>query len=108
MCSEQKRGLTELPLERIAGMVHPSEMQQPRLDDLREANDQAVAILQAACPDRLPRTPMDRLGAIESSLDAMIHAAKAIQPALRDFYGSLTDEQKAHMNALTRLPWREG
>ena len=61
---------------------------------------QAVAILRAACPDVIPQTPIGRLDAIEKRLDAMIQAAKAIQPALQDFYGSLTDEQKSRFNTL--------
>jgi hypothetical protein len=102
MCSDQKPGLTDLPMERIVDVVHPSDAQQPRLDELRKANDLAIAILQSACPDRTPRTPMDRLDAVESRLNAMIRAAKAVQPALGNFYGSLTDEQKARMNLLGR------
>jgi hypothetical protein len=30
----------------------------------------------------------------------MIQAAQAIQPALQEFYGSLTDEQKSRFNML--------
>jgi hypothetical protein len=104
MCSGQMPGLTELPIERIAGVVHPSDVQRPKLDELRKANDHAVVILQAACPGRIPRTPVNRLDAIESRLDAMIRAAKTVEPALKDFYGALTDEQKARMNALGPPP----
>jgi hypothetical protein len=104
MCSGQMSGLTELPIERIAAVVHPSNAQQPKLGELRKANDRAVAILQTACPNRVPRTPVDRLDAIESRLDVMIRAAKMVKPALKDFYGALTDEQKARMNALGRPP----
>jgi LTXXQ motif family protein len=108
MCSGQMRELTELPIERIASVVHPSDAQQPKLDELRKASDHAVAILQTACPNRIPRTPVDRLDAIESRLDAMIRAAKTVQPALKDFYGALTDEQKARMKALGPPPRGDG
>jgi hypothetical protein len=108
MCSGRMPGLTELPIERIAGVVHPSDAQRLKLDELRKTNDQAVAVLQTACPGRILRTPVDRLEAIESRLHAMIRAAKTIQPALKDFYGALTDEQRARMNALGRLRQGEG
>jgi hypothetical protein len=39
---------------------------------------------------------------MERRLDALIAAAKTVQPALEDFYASLSDEQKAHFNILGR------
>ncbi len=100
ICSGQKQGLTDLPVERIEDTVRPTDGQQAKLDELGKANERAVAILQAACPDVIPQTPVGRLDAIEKRLDAMIQAARAIQPALQDFYGSLTDEQKSRFNML--------
>ena len=37
---------------------------------------------------------------MKQRLDAMLEAIKIVQPALEAFYGSLTDEQKAHFNQL--------
>jgi hypothetical protein len=99
-CPEQKPALADLPTERIADAVGPSDSQQGRLDELAKANTRAIAILQAACPDPEPRAPVGRLEAIETRLDAMTQAAKTIQPALKEFYGSLTDEQKSRFNTL--------
>jgi hypothetical protein len=99
-CSGQKPGLADLPIERIEDAVRPSNAQQAKLDQLSKANDQAIAILQAACPDSVPQTPVGRLEAIEKRLESMIQAAKAIQPALQQFYGSLSDEQRALFNTL--------
>ncbi len=99
-CSGQKPGLTDLPIERIEDAVHPSEAQAASLDRLNKANEQAVAILQAACPNAVPQTPVGRLDAIEKRLEAMIEAAKAIEPALQEFYSSLSDEQKSRFNTL--------
>jgi hypothetical protein len=103
-CAERKGGFTDLPIKRITDVVLPMETQRAKLDELKKANDLAIAILQAACPDSMPQTPVDRLEAIDGGLDAMILAAKAVQGALQEFYGSLTDEQKARMNALTQRP----
>jgi LTXXQ motif family protein len=99
-CSGKKPGLADLPIERIEDAVRPSDAQQAKLDQLSKANDQAITILQAACPDDIPQTPVGRVDAIEKRLDAMIQAARTIQPALQDFYGSLTDEQKSRFNTL--------
>jgi hypothetical protein len=99
-CSEQKRALGDLPTARIASAVGPSDSHQGRLDELAKANTRAIAILQAACADREPQTPVGRVEAIEMRLDVMIQAAKAIEPALNEFYGSLKDEQKSRFNAL--------
>jgi hypothetical protein len=99
-CSGQKSGLADLPIEQIEDVVRPSEAQAASLGRLGNANEQAIAILQAACPDDVPQTPVGRFDAVEKRLDAMIQAAKTIQPALREFYGSLTDEQKSRFNTL--------
>jgi hypothetical protein len=99
-CSAQKSGLAELPIERIEDAVRPTGSQQAGLDRLSRANDEAVAVLQAACPDGIPQTPVGRLDAIEKRLEAMIQAAKIIQPALQEFYTSLSDEQKSSFNTL--------
>jgi hypothetical protein len=99
-CSGQKPGVTDLPVERIEDAIRPSDTQKAKLDALRKANGQALAVLQAACPDSVPQTPVGRFEAIEKRLEAMIQAGKAIQPALQEFYVSLTDEQKSRFNTL--------
>ena len=99
-CSAQKSGLTELPIERIEDVVRPTGSQQPGLERLSKANDEAVAALQAACPDSIPQTPVGRLDAIEKRVEAMVQVAKVIQPALQEFYGLLSDEQKSGFNTL--------
>jgi chemotaxis protein histidine kinase CheA len=101
-CSGAKPGLIDLPIERIADAVRPFGEQQAALDRLKDATAQAVADLQAACPDTAPVTPVGRLDAMASRLDALIAAAKTVEPALESFYGSLSDEQKAQFNVLGR------
>ena len=60
----------------------------------------AVGILTNACPDDIPLTPVGRLEAMEKRLDAMVQAGKTVQPALEEFYASLSNEQKARFNTL--------
>ena len=101
-CKDPKPGLANLPIEQIQDAVHPSEAQQANLKELRDATQQAVSILQNACPEDVPTTPPGRLDAMETRLKAMIEAANTIKPSLDRFYGSLTDEQKARFNKLDR------
>ena len=105
-CSEPKPGLTNLPIEQIEESVRPSDRQRQALDKLNAATIQAVDALQAACPDVIPLTPVGRLEAMEKRLEAMLDAAETVQPALEDFYASLTNEQKARFNVLGRQAQR--
>jgi hypothetical protein len=43
---------------------------------------------------------------MEKRLTAMVQAAKTIQPALQNFYASLSNEQKARFNTLGRQAQR--
>jgi LTXXQ motif family protein len=99
-CGDPKSSLTQLPIERIETVIRPAGAQKEALDHLREATEKAVQGLQAACPDDAPLTPVGRLEAMEKRLEAMLQAAKLVQPALDEFYATLSSEQKARFNAL--------
>ena len=101
-CVNAKPGLADLPIDRIDEVVQPTGNQEDALDRLSNAAQKAVDTLQAACPDSTPLTPVGRLEAMEQRLNAMLTAAKTIQPALDDFYSSLNNEQKARFNTLDR------
>jgi hypothetical protein len=99
-CSEPKAGLANLPIERIEDAVKPTDAQEGGLKQLENATAKAVSIMQAACPEDTPITPPGRLEAMEKRLQAMIDAANTVKPALNDFYGSLSGEQKARFNRI--------
>jgi hypothetical protein len=99
-CSEPKAGLANLPIERIEDAVKPTNAQENGLKHLEKATAKAVSIMQAACPEDTPITPTGRLEAMEKRLQAMIDAANTVKPALNDFYGSLSSEQKARFNRI--------
>ncbi len=99
-CGEPKSGLTNLPIARIEAVIRPASTQKDALDRLSGATDKAVQALQAACPDSVPLTPVGRLEAMEKRLAAMLQAAKLVQPALDEFYATLSSEQKARFNGL--------
>ena len=99
-CGEPKSSLTHLPIERIETVIRPAGTQKEALDRLSEATEKAVQGLQAACPDDVPLTPVGRLEAMEKRLEAMMQAANLVQPALDEFYATLSSEQKARFNTL--------
>ena len=102
-CGASKSSLTGLPIERIDAVLRPTSAQKEALDRLSAATKKAVHELQAACPDEVPVTPVGRLQAMENRLSAMLRAANQMQPALDDFYASLTIEQKARFNTLQQV-----
>jgi hypothetical protein len=101
-CAGAKAGLSTLAVDRIEDVVRPTDAQLAALDRLSGALDKAVDMLQAACPTTLALTPVGRLETMEQRLQAMIEAANMVRPALEHFYASLSNEQKARFNRLSR------
>jgi len=102
-CGEPMSGLTHLPIERIEAVIRPAGTQKEMLDGLSGATEKAVQGLQAVCPDNVPLTPVGRLEAMEKRLEAMMQAANLVQPALDEFYATLSSEQKARFNTLAQF-----
>ena len=88
------------PTDQIDNTVHPNDAQRAKLDALKSALSQAADTIKAACPSEVPATPPARLEAIGARLQAMLHAVETVQPALSDFYNSLSDDQKARFNTM--------
>jgi hypothetical protein len=93
-------GLTEWPASAIDRMVHPTEAQRPSLDALRDASARAADLLRTSCRPDDALTPPARLAAVGKRLDVMLDAIKTVRSALDNFYGKLTDEQKAQFEAI--------
>lgn len=102
-CGDPKSGLTQLPIQRIEAVLHPAGKQKEALARLSEATAKGVESLQAACPNDAPLTPVGRLEAMQHRLEAMLSAAKLVEPALDEFYATLSSEQKARFNTLQRV-----
>jgi hypothetical protein len=88
------------PTDQIDNTVHPNDAQRAKLDALKSALSQGAVTIKAACPTEVPPTPPDRLAAIGNRLKAMLQAVGTVQPALADFYNSLSDDQKARFNEM--------
>jgi hypothetical protein len=80
----------------------PDEAQRAKLQALQSAAAQAADTIKAACPADVPPTPPARLATVGQRLAAMLQGVETMQPALADFYNSLSDDQKARFNSIGR------
>jgi hypothetical protein len=103
-CDAQATAAAEFPFERIEQSVGPAGTQRAALDALRTASADAGKELAAACPRDVPRTPVARLEVMENRLGAMLRAIEIVSPAIKSFYGALSDEQKARLNQTATPP----
>jgi hypothetical protein len=100
VCSPAVTKTGAAPAARIRQALRLTPEQQTALDNLDAATAKAAEMMAANCPTAETLTPPGRLTSMEGRLDAMLQALDIVQPALVDFYGSLTDEQKARFNQL--------
>ena len=89
-----------LPVDRIAALVQPNELQRAALDELAIAWVAARDTIRATCPTQAPATAAERLGLMQTRLAAMIKATDAIAPSLAKFVDLLDAGQKAKLDAL--------
>ena len=100
LCEKPDAGVTAWPIDQIAETVQPNDEQRALLEDLRTAAAQAADVFRNACPTAVPMTPISRLQAMTSRLQATLDAMAIVQPALEKLYGSLNDEQRARFDAM--------
>src|SRR5262245_1699025 len=100
LCSDRAASFSQLPIDRIEQAIRPSEPQRHALEALQAASARASEELKASCPQATPQSLPDRLRAVEQRLAAMTTALKTVRPPLTEFYGLLSDEQKARFNLL--------
>jgi LTXXQ motif family protein len=88
------------PTDEIEARLHPNDAQRAALKGLRDANARAADLLNNACRPEDATTLPARLDAVEGRLDAMLRAISLVSAVLADFYGTLSDEQKAQFEAI--------
>jgi hypothetical protein len=93
-------GLTQWPTAEIDSKVHPTDAQRDSLTALQDASAKAADLLKSSCQGGDAITPPARLEAAGKRLDTMLQAIKTVRSALDDFYGKLSDEQKAQFEAI--------
>jgi LTXXQ motif family protein len=91
----------ELPAAAIDRVVHLSDDQRKSLLALQNTDTQAGAdLLKVTCGLEMPITPPARVAAVRKRLDVLIAAVVTVSAAVNDFYGTLSDEQKAKIQAV--------
>ena len=99
-CGAAQPGVMGWPSAEIDARVHPTESQRASLSALQDATAKAADMLKASCQVSEAITPPARLEAVGKRLDVMLQAVKSVRTALEDFYGRLSDEQKAQFEAI--------
>jgi hypothetical protein len=101
MCGDDSRVIAGLPIDAFQNAIQPNEEQRAALDSLGNASVKAAADLKNSCPAEVALTAPGRLAAMQQRIEAMIVAVRTVQGPLDKFYGLLSDEQKAQINALS-------
>jgi hypothetical protein len=99
ICSPRSAGFAEWRLDRLERVVKPTEAQRAKFDEFKAASTKAAETMRAACPSDVPTTMVGRMEATEKRLDATLQAVKTVRPALEAFYATLSNEQKANLDA---------
>src|SRR5215468_4104247 len=99
-CGAGPAGLGPWGADRIEQTLSLDAAQRTKFNALKTASQRAIQYLNESCPKNDPVTPTGRLEAMERRLSAMLEAVRTVQPALDDFYATLSDEQKARLTAI--------
>jgi LTXXQ motif family protein len=100
ICSVQTQAAYAWPTALIVRRVRPNQQERASLEALQQTLFGMAMYLNGACPKEPEQTPVARLDLAMRRVDAMVYALLAIAPALDDFYGRLSDEQKARFNSI--------
>ncbi len=98
-CNAAQNGL-QWPTSQIEKTVHPTDTQRASLTVLQDATAKAGTLLASSCQPSNDLTPPARLAAAGKRLNDLLQAVTTVRVALDDFYGSLSDEQKAQFEAI--------
>jgi LTXXQ motif family protein len=101
-CGAAQPSETDWPTTDIDRRVRPTDAQRASLAALQDASAKAIDMLRASCQPDDALTPPARLTAVGKRLDSMLQAVRTVRSALDNFYGTLTDEQKAQFEAIGR------
>jgi hypothetical protein len=96
-----------ITIERMKSVLQPNSDQFRRLEALEAAEASAAKDLAASCETQKPATPVARLDAVQTRLQQLIEATNLVAAPLGQFYGSLTDEQKARVNQFGETPQQQ-
>ena len=95
-------GMMAWPTDQIDRVVRPDEVQRAKLQGLAVGRCASRRDDQSRMSGRRAPTPPARLATVGQRLAAMLQGVETMQPALADFYNSLSDDQKARFNSMGR------
>jgi hypothetical protein len=101
-CAAQNIGSAERLVKEIEVKVKPDKAQAASLENLHKASSDMAKLLIASCAQPIPADPLARLDSASDQITAMNYAASNVQIALDDFYGRLSQQQKARFEATGR------
>jgi LTXXQ motif family protein len=101
-CASQNIGSAERLVKEIEVKVKPDKAQAASLENLHKASSDMAKLLIASCAQPIPADPLARLDSASDQITAMNYAASNVQIALDDFYGRLSQQQKARFEATGR------
>ena len=105
LCNPKAAHLAGWGVDQIEKIVKPTETQRPALDDLRKIAAAATELSSSECPRALPESSRERLAFLEQRLSALHQVVKIVAASFDAFYGLLSEEQKARVDARPRR-WR--
>ena len=101
-CATQNVGSAERLVKEIEMKVRPDKTQTASLENLHKISSDMAKLLIASCAQPTPADPLARLDSASDQITAMNYAASNVQIALDDFYGRLSQTQKARFEATGR------
>jgi hypothetical protein len=101
-CAAQNIGSAERLVKEIEMKVKPDRAQAASLENLHKASSDMAKLLIASCAQPIPADPLGRLDSASDQITAINYAASNVQIALDDFYGRLSQTQKARFEATGR------
>jgi len=88
------------PAREIETKLRLNDSQREQLAVLSRMTAFARNTVNFACQPDENLTPPDRLATADTRLDAMLDAIKQVQPALAEFLGTLSEEQKDRFDTI--------
>jgi hypothetical protein len=86
--------------DRIAEVIKPTDAQRPKFEEFKAASIKASEAMRDTCQADVGDTIVARTEAMEKRMDTMLQAIRTVRPTLEALYATLSDEQKARLNAL--------
>ena len=101
-CAAQNIGSAERLVKEIEMKVRPDKTQAASLENLQKISSDMAKLLISSCAQPILADPLARLDSASDQITAMNYAVSNVQIALDDFYGRLSQTQKARFEATGR------